>query len=375
MSNGSTWIQTVDGPVRLSDLEGRATSLAGINPSTNQRISVRYQATCTRLYSVRTDRGFSVLVPHNVQFLRQVSRKRLGGVGGGECAETKWVPASRLNDGDVVYLDRQVVTKWGREKMGHGWLVGEIVGDGGFNPDKYPTYLRFWDEIEIRERLVSTAIAIISSIPKAYRAPIPFRGPAVRGKSTTVACRSLDSLAIRYIEPKTKNLLPAIESAGSDFQRGFIRGLFDTDGSVQGQREHGISVRLAQSSLDRLYVVQRILSRFSIISTVYPNRRMANFRKLPDGHGKRRDYYCNTEHELVISRDNAIRYAEEIGFSDSTKFAKLTSLLSGGARGPYQEKFTARVQSVSPIDADDSFEYSVSDCCPFNANGLIVRSV
>ncbi|CAK0739831.1 hypothetical protein WCLP8_100005 [uncultured Gammaproteobacteria bacterium] len=45
-----------------------------------------------------------------------------------------------------------------------------------------------------------------------------------------------------------------------------MRGLFDSDGSVQGQQSKGVSVRLAQSDLTVLHGVQRMLLRLGIVA-------------------------------------------------------------------------------------------------------------
>ena len=55
-----------------------------------------------------------------------------------------------------------------------------------------------------------------------------------------------------------------MERASSGFYCGFLRGLFDADGSVQGTQAKGVSVRLAQSDLDLLQSVQRMLLRLGI---------------------------------------------------------------------------------------------------------------
>ena len=70
----------------------------------------------------------------------------------------------------------------------------------------------------------------------------------------------------------------------------FLRGLFDTDGSVQGTQEKGISIRLAQSNLQTLQAAQRMLARLGIIATIYEERRPAHRRLLPDGHGGQKEY-------------------------------------------------------------------------------------
>ena len=111
-----------------------------------------------------------------------------------------------------------------------------------------------------------------------------------------------------------KTLTPQIERGSASFTAGVLRGLFDADGSVQGSQEKGVSVRLAQSNLALLESAQRMLLRLGIASTIYPVRRAAGPRSLPDGRGGHRLYDCKDFHELVVSGENLALYADHIGF-------------------------------------------------------------
>ena len=79
----------------------------------------------------------------------------------------------------------------------------------------------------------------------------------------------------------------------SAFHAAFLRGLFDADGSAQGGQQKGVSVRLAQSSIETLRAAQRMLLRLGIASTIYEERRPQGLRPLPDG----RETAC-IHHEL-----------------------------------------------------------------------------
>jgi len=115
----------------------------------------------------------------------------------------------------------------------------------------------------------------------------------------------------------TKEVTSDIEQASYEFYRGFLRGFFDADGSIQGSQEKGVSVRLAQSNIATLEAVQRMLARMGIISTLYLNRRDEQMKAMPDGKGGLKDYLVKAQHELVIASNNLVRYADLIGFADS----------------------------------------------------------
>jgi len=92
---------------------------------------------------------------------------------------------------------------------------------------------------------------------------------------------------------------------------------------VQGDQSKGVSVRLSQSDLPTLRAVQRMLLRLGINSRIYQNRRPAGERMMPDGRGGQRLYPHKAQHELVISGENILRFAERIGFANDAKAGRL----------------------------------------------------
>jgi ribonucleoside-diphosphate reductase alpha chain len=121
--------------------------------------------------------------------------------------------------------------------------------------------------------------------------------------TTQATARALTEVCSRYLTQEGKGLQESLEKTSSEFHRGFLRGFFDADGSVQGTLKKGVSVRLCQSDSRRLGVVQRMLSRLGIASTVYLNRKEEGWKRLPDGKGGHRKYWMKAMHELVVARD------------------------------------------------------------------------
>ena len=88
--------------------------------------------------------------------------------------------------------------------------------------------------------------------------------------------------------PGGKTITREIEMASSDGYRGFLRGLFDLDGTVISDHKKGISIRFSQRDPGILYAVQRMLLRLGVASKVY------------------KKYNTKAQHELVISKDNVL---------------------------------------------------------------------
>ena len=79
-------------------------------------------------------------------------------------------------------------------------------------------------------------------------------------------------------------------------QRGFLQGLFSSDGTVLDDVSKGVSVRLWSSKPGLLKDVQRLLLNFGIASKVYLERKKAGYKPMPDGHGEQREYFTQAGH-------------------------------------------------------------------------------
>jgi ribonucleoside-diphosphate reductase alpha chain len=135
-----------------------------------------------------------------------------------------------------------------------------------------------------------------------------------------------------------------------------------------------VSVRLAQSDETLLEAVQRMLLRLGIASIIYRDRRPAGPRLLPDGNGGTRAYFCRADHELVVSGDNLLPFAELVGFTDTAKQARLRAALAGYKRSLNRERFIATVAAVAPEGTEEVFDASIPGINAFDANGLYVHN-
>ena len=116
--------------------------------------------------------------------------------------------------------------------------------------------------------------------------------------------------------PGNKNITHYPKPTSSEFIKGFLRGLFDADASVQGSSK-GHFDPAGQSDLERLQAVQRMLARFGIVSTIYANRRGKGPRCQMAARGAplTRPGRSTAGH----LRDNVAVFAEIIGFSETAK--------------------------------------------------------
>jgi ribonucleoside-diphosphate reductase alpha chain len=117
-----------------------------------------------------------------------------------------------------------------------------------------------------------------------------------------------------------------------------------------------------------------MLLRLGMACTLYPERRPAAVRALPDGRGGLQHYATRSQHELVVSGDNLRVFAERIGFADTDKAARLQAALAGYSRALNRERFTATVESLTDDGFEDVFDVTVADVHAFDANGLVVHN-
>ena len=298
--------------------------------------------------------------------------------------ETEWVPAGALAPGDRVVLhNHRAFSGWeGRGCARRGYLMGFLVGDGTLKEDT--AILSVWGpRAATADGTVVLALGTASLMRAVEEAATIFKRRSDHSGWHRVGGRAeyryklgaLRDLAFEFgMRPGTKPITPAIEQTSSEFYRGFLRGFFDAEGSVQGTQQKGVSIRLAQSDLARLEAVQRMLLRLGIAAAIYRDRRPAALRQLPDGRGGSAGYQCLAQHELVIANDNVVRFADFVGFSDSDKAARLKRAVSAYRRVPNAERFVATVAAVTPAGVEEVFDTRIDHVHAFDANGLYVHN-
>ena len=367
-----TWVHTADGPRQVTELVGHP-FLARIDGAEHASGPEGFFLTATKpVVRLETAEGHALRLTSDHR-LRRVARYTRW------ATETEWCAAGELRTGDLVLLnDHRKGAAWaGAYTREHGYLLGLLVGDGTLKDDK--AVLSVWQPAAVVNSDVDTGHGVRAVMAETLAAAeaLPHRADfsgwhAVAGRGEhRLALGALKALALEVgMTPGDKCITPAMERASSEFYRGFLRGLFDTDGSVQGSHEKGVSVRLAQSDLPRLEAAQRMLLRLGIASRIYRDRRVAGTTELPDGRGGRATYATRAQHELVISGENLTRFAGVIGFADTGKSARLAGLLGNYRRAQNRERFVARVTAVMPEGVEAVYDVQVPGINSFDANGL-----
>jgi intein/homing endonuclease len=285
-----TWVHTEFGPRQVKELVGvqHGTFVNGELFATTK--AGFFQTGVQQVFKLTTDEGFSVRLTGNHKVLKVTSQTP-------RLQYTEWVAASELKAGDRVCLhNHREIQPWsGEGSFEEGWLLGS----GGITGER----------------------------------------SVIRGSQ-----RSATALATRR-NASCQQITSAMEKSGYGFYCGFLKGLFEADGSVGDS-----SVRLRQNSLAQLEAVQRMLLRLGIASEIQQN-------------------------ELIIANDNLVYFQQLIGFQNLVRSMQLSSLCHRHKAGTPQEfRFTATVDKLTPDSTEPVYDCTVPGPARFDANGLVVHN-
>ncbi len=368
-----TWVQTSEGPRQVEDLVGLPFEAVVDGRAYASGDDGFFKTADKPVVRLNTAEGYSLRLTadHRVRRVKAFTRYR---------TETQWCAAGELRAGDRVLLnDHRELEGWeGPLTEESGYLLGLLVGDGTLKKDK--AVLSVWRPaaaVNGAEPVLSGGVRAVMQRAEAAARTLEHRADfagwqTVKGRGEyRMSTGALRRLALEVgMTPGNKAITPELERVSSAGYTGFLRGLFDADGSVQGSQSKGVSVRLAQSDISRLEAVQRMLHRLGVASTIYRDRRHADTAVLPDGRGGTGTYAISPQHELVVANENLARFADIIGFGDSDKQARLHETLARYQRTLNRERFVARVTSVEADGTEAVYDVQVPGINTFDANGL-----
>jgi ribonucleoside-diphosphate reductase alpha chain len=257
-----------------------------------------------------------------------------------------------------------------------GLLLGLLAGDGHFTNrgrGNEAAVVDLWGEERLLadrvSRFVNSLIASASASGRSYEV-----APIAMPRRNRVSIRSviLARLLAEYgFTRATKLKVPEVVWRGSeDCVRGYLRGLFQTDGTVNvSSSSQSCSVRLASSHVGLLKDVQMLLSNFGVFCRIR-KRREAGDRAMPDGRGGLRSYHCTGNFELIVDGESRDRFMGEVGFLLPNKNERYAAWARDKVLLKSQ-RFTSRVTTIESAGEEAVFDTTQPDHNSVIFNGLV----
>ena len=257
-----------------------------------------------------------------------------------------------------------------------GTLIGLIAGDGHFTnrgKGKTAAVVTLWGaDRELAEGVAGLVNSLISASAVGRRARQV--APVAVPDQQRVMIRSV--LLARFLEhygfsAATKLSVPEVVWRGTEeCVRGYLQGLFQTDGTVNvSSFSQSCSIRLASSKPSLLKDVQVLLANFGVFCRIR-RRRDAGERMLPDGRGGQRLYRCQADYELIIDGQSRERFMREIGFLTAAKNDKYHDWARDKVLIKTQ-RFATRVSSIAHAGREAVYDTTQSDRNSVIFNGLV----
>jgi ribonucleoside-diphosphate reductase alpha chain len=254
-----------------------------------------------------------------------------------------------------------------------GQLLGLLTGDGHFTNrgrDQQAAVVNLWGQ---DRDYAATIVTYINTLIAGYaRAPRGYRVSAVSvPERNLIMIRSV--ILARVLEQygftaQTKLRVPEIVWRGNEeCVKGYLRGLFQSDGTVQRDDKNAYcTIRLASSRPSLLKDVQMLLVNFGIFSRIL-KRRASGQRLMPDGKGGKQIYNCQADYELLIGSESRDLFMQEIGFLTSAKTSKYAEWRAQHQRSRVEE-FRSSVVSIEHVGREAVFDTTQPDknCLIFN---------
>ena len=366
---GDTWVMTSEGSRRVSDLVGIPFDAIVDGVKYPSDIRGFWNTGKKKTLVIKTKEGFEIeCTPnHKILVASFEDRKKIA----------DWKEAKDIKLGDLLNLDdHSQIAEWsGNGLFEEGYLLGSLIGDGCICGDT--AYLSWWGGSKMVMMKYATDLANKVLKCRSDLGSGSYNSSSIEKYDRAgFNCKALKELAEEFDLDGSKNISGEIEKGSYQLYKGILMGWFDADGTVnfnkKGQRN---DIRLCSSNLNNLYAAQRMLSRMGIISKIYSNRKEAGNRLMPDGKGGTKEYYCQSTHELVITKSNIKTFHDRIGFADPDKNNKLKNLVSSYiSRGFYAEKYVAEVFSINEGQEKDVYDCHIPSVHRFDANGITVHN-
>jgi hypothetical protein len=244
-----------------------------------------------------------------------------------------------------------------------GYCCGLFLGDGTFAGVNFSVAnLRLFKEKKQLMSLVKTVL----SIDPVYQ---PDRD--IWSFNSTEWARDLFRYGIYH---GRRCFTKEIETSSLEFQRGVLRGYFDTDGHLETcYRSNGSlrnrRVNYCSSTHKNLRRVQRMLLNFGIFSRFRDDTRQGKHLFPGD-----KTYVTNLSWKLTITGKNFLKFFDTIGSFRQEKLDAFTQAINASKRWGKDPLPFSRVKSIEYVGKKKVFDLSIEHIHQFPVNGILVHN-
>lgn len=356
---GDTFIITTEGAFQVKELVGKQTKLALNGKFYATGKEGFYKTGVKKVIKIITDKGYEIKLTEDHAVKCVIKKTRYN-------VYEAWKKAGEFKEGDEIILSNNRGLIWyGRGTFEQGYLLGLLLGDCTFK--KEAGIVEIWG----KEENVRSVLIEVEKAAKTLHHRADFHSFIHVASPGSYRMKLLNIAAEFGILPGNKKVTEELEKTSYEFHIGFLRGIFDANGTVTGDIKKGTSIRLWLKDLSALKTISRMLARLGIISKIYENRKNAGY--LSEEHGYK-TYKIKAGHELVITNDNILVFAIHIGFSHPEKAEKLNEKIKSYKRKTNRERFVAKVKRIESVGYEEVYDVNVPGINAFDANAICVHN-
>lgn len=349
---GDSWIQTIQGARRVSELAGKGKQTVITNGIPYHTSDKGFFYTGEKeVFMLETIEGNKIKLTSNHKLFRAQSKGRNGDL-------MSWVEVQDLEVGDKLKLNNhRGINRWkGYGNFKEGWLVGSFLitgySIGDFQKNSKEALIFASDS---HKRMCKIAQNYI----KELEGEELFIEINDCHNFTEISSSKLSTLVKKYFikhvkETEIRRINDTIERASYDFYLGFLVAVFDVYGEIHLFKKTKVRIILVNNNINLLLDIQRMLLRVGILSNVKTRKKEAT--------------------KLVITKDNLEQFRNIIGFNNPVKKIKLDNGLQGMSRGNNKENFLVTVKSITKAGIEKVFDCTVPGVSSFDANGFVAHN-
>jgi ribonucleotide reductase alpha subunit len=287
----------------------------------------------------------------------------------------------RVSAGQVVpsrYMSKNVTTtlpsKWTPE-LAH--LLGWLTGDGSINLSGRGNTCTTWvygNDVD-RYDILPLHKPIINEILGANFTPTELDNGTTQVRANRRPLIDfLFGMGFSAANAPQKRAPEAVFHVPQDILAGYLRGLFDADGTVISSGNGTRYVGLDSSSPELLRDVQKLLVAFGITSSIYQTGKDGrNSFTYTTVSGEDRYYTAHAMYSLRITAKSIPRYAALIGFNNSDKANNLLAM-SNMTRGFYDTDTSTSLVALTPEEPEVTYNLSEPRNHSYVVDGIVVRN-